>query len=154
MKQIFARHLYYHCLYYIKCKRRIGKNMTNKVTYRQQYTRCGKDRCRKCKEGSGHGPYWYAYWSENGRTVSKYIGIRPPDDLVNSSDAGNIPVPSPVLPEISMQRQDTPIVRIYLLGQFRIEYQNQNGSQVADSRPSHRRRTRKPPRPPRWERRA
>src|SRR5712691_2103611 len=52
--------------------------MNNKVTYRQQFTRCGKQRCRKCKEGTGHGPYWYAYWSENGRTISKYIGIHPP----------------------------------------------------------------------------
>src|ERR1700740_512999 len=55
--------------------------MNGKVTYRQQYTRCGKERCRKCKEGAGHGPYWYAYWSENGRTVSKYIGIHPPTEL-------------------------------------------------------------------------
>src|SRR5437764_4020606 len=55
--------------------------MSSKVTYRQQYTRCGKERCRKCKEGAGHGPYWYAYWSENGRTVSKYIGIRLPADI-------------------------------------------------------------------------
>src|SRR5450759_2787120 len=46
--------------------------MKSKVTYRQQYTRCGKQRCRKCREGEGHGPYWYAYWSEKGRTVSIY----------------------------------------------------------------------------------
>src|SRR5947207_7102410 len=52
--------------------------MSSKVTYRQQYTRCGKERCRKCKEGAGHGPYWYAYWSENGRTISKYVGMRLP----------------------------------------------------------------------------
>lgn len=52
--------------------------MNGKITYRQQYTRCGKQRCRKCKEGAGHGPYWYAYWSENGRTISKYIGIHLP----------------------------------------------------------------------------
>lgn len=56
--------------------------MNGKVTYRQQYTRCGKERCRKCKEGDGHGPYWYAYWSENGRTISKYIGIHPPVEVV------------------------------------------------------------------------
>ncbi|MEO7020660.1 MAG: DUF6788 family protein [Ktedonobacteraceae bacterium] len=55
--------------------------MNGKVTYRQQYTRCGKERCRKCKEGEGHGPYWYAYWSENGRTVSKYIGIHAPTEI-------------------------------------------------------------------------
>lgn len=54
--------------------------MNGKVTYRQQYTRCGKERCRKCKEGAGHGPYWYAYWSENGRTISKYIGIHSPTE--------------------------------------------------------------------------
>jgi predicted ATPase/DNA-binding SARP family transcriptional activator/Tfp pilus assembly protein PilF len=55
--------------------------MNRKVTYRQQYTRCGKPRCLKCKEGAGHGPYWYAYWSENGRTISKYIGIHPPAEI-------------------------------------------------------------------------
>src|SRR5260221_14735940 len=55
--------------------------MNNKVTYRQQFTRCGKERWRKCKERTGDGPYWYAYWSVNGRTVSKYIGIRPPENV-------------------------------------------------------------------------
>src|SRR5579864_3982351 len=66
------------------------KLMNNKVTYRQQFTRCGKQRCRKCKEGAGHGPYWYAYWSENGRTISKYIGIHPPSDLeITTSKAHN-----------------------------------------------------------------
>src|SRR5258708_247088 len=55
--------------------------MQGKVTYRQQYTRCGKERCRKCREGAGHGPYWYAYWSANGRTISKYIGIQAPPEL-------------------------------------------------------------------------
>src|SRR5579859_7899920 len=56
--------------------------MSSKITYRKQFTRCGKERCRKCKEGTGHGPYWYAYWSENGRTISKYIGIHPPAEFV------------------------------------------------------------------------
>src|SRR5258708_14665425 len=55
--------------------------MSNKITYRQQFTRCGKQRCRTCREGIGHGPYWYAYWSEKGRTRSKYIGIHRPDLL-------------------------------------------------------------------------
>src|SRR5579859_2517542 len=55
--------------------------MSSKVTYRQQFTRCGKERCHKCKEGPGHGPYWYAYWSVNGRTVSKYIGIHLPENV-------------------------------------------------------------------------
>src|SRR5450432_2968733 len=55
--------------------------MNSKVTYRQQYTRCGKQRCRKCREGVGHGPYWYAYWSEKGRTISKYVGTNLPTEV-------------------------------------------------------------------------
>ncbi len=55
--------------------------MNNKITYRQQYTRCGKQRCRKCREGVGHGPYWYAYWNEKGRTISKYVGTNLPTEV-------------------------------------------------------------------------
>lgn len=43
-------------------------------SYRQEYVRCGKPACKACKEGRGHGPYWYAYWSERGRTRKQYIG--------------------------------------------------------------------------------
>ena len=53
--------------------------MSGKVTYRQQFTRCGKQRCHKCRQGAGHGPYWYAYWSVNGRTISKYLGKDAPE---------------------------------------------------------------------------
>lgn len=42
-------------------------------TYRLEKVRCGKKGC-KCADGSLHGPYWYAYWSEEGKTRSKYIG--------------------------------------------------------------------------------
>ena len=41
-----------------------------KVSMRQQMVRCGKDGCTKCP----HGPYWYAYWTENGRRRSRYVG--------------------------------------------------------------------------------
>ncbi len=40
------------------------------VTYRLEKVKCGKKGCNKCP----HGPYWYAYWKENGKTKSKYIG--------------------------------------------------------------------------------
>lgn len=43
------------------------------ITYRQEYIKCGKEHC-KCVNGQGHGPYWYAYWNENGQTRKKYIG--------------------------------------------------------------------------------
>lgn len=47
-----------------------------RVTYRQEYVRCGKDACTTCP----HGPYWYAYWRENGRTRSQYIGRHLPGE--------------------------------------------------------------------------
>ena len=43
---------------------------TGKVTFRQQSVRCGKKGCTSCP----HGPYWYAYWREDGRVRSRYIG--------------------------------------------------------------------------------
>ncbi len=42
-------------------------------TYRLEYTRCGKAGC-KCVAGNLHGPYWYAYWTEAGKTKSRYVG--------------------------------------------------------------------------------
>lgn len=53
------------------------------TTYRQQMVRCGKSGCRRCSDGSGHGPYWYAFWrDENGRSRSRYCGLRKPDEAV------------------------------------------------------------------------
>lgn len=40
------------------------------TTWQREYVRCGKRRCKTCP----HGPYWYGYWKENGRTKSKYGG--------------------------------------------------------------------------------
>src|SRR6266568_3110084 len=47
--------------------------MNGKVTYHQQVSYCGKPRCHKCRDGVGHGPYWYAYTTVNGRTTRTYI---------------------------------------------------------------------------------
>ena len=44
------------------------------ITYQLQYRKCGKARCGTCKEGLGHGPYWYAYWREGTRLRSGYVG--------------------------------------------------------------------------------
>ena len=154
--------------------------MSNKITYRQQYTRCGKQRCRKCKEGSGHGPYWYAYWSENGRTISKYIGIHAPPEIEDSisealisqalSREGNAEFVEKIgasselaapggkdgLPGIDKDTQPLPVVRrpsgplgistpslrIYLLGQFRVERRVGGEWQTVTNRTWHRRRAR------------
>jgi len=40
------------------------------VHLRQQTVRCGKRDCTSCP----HGPYWYAYWTEDGKRRSRYIG--------------------------------------------------------------------------------
>ena len=40
------------------------------VRMRRQMVRCGKAECAKCP----HGPYWYAYWTEDGRRRSRYVG--------------------------------------------------------------------------------
>ena len=44
------------------------------VTYRREFVSCGKPDCTSCP----HGPYWYAYYREDGRLVSRYIGKEPP----------------------------------------------------------------------------
>src|SRR5260221_14755399 len=48
--------------------------MDDKVTYHQQISFCGQPRCRKCREGIGHGPYWYSYQVVDGRTIRPFIG--------------------------------------------------------------------------------
>ena len=40
------------------------------ITFRYETVRCGKKNCTRCP----HGPYWYAYWKEGGRTRSRYVG--------------------------------------------------------------------------------
>ncbi|MBV9690244.1 MAG: hypothetical protein JO202_11110 [Ktedonobacteraceae bacterium] len=44
------------------------------ITYQLQYRKCGKTACGTCRNGQGHGPYWYAYWREGSRLRSGYIG--------------------------------------------------------------------------------
>jgi hypothetical protein len=53
------------------------KDQTGRKTYRLENVRCGRASC-KCTDGKPHGPYWYAYWSEGGKTRSQYIGKRLP----------------------------------------------------------------------------
>ncbi len=49
---------------------------TAKVTFRQEMVKCGKQGCTRCP----HGPYWYAYWREDGRTRSRYVGKNLPGE--------------------------------------------------------------------------
>lgn len=43
---------------------------SERVTYRLETVRCGKEGCKSCP----HGPYWYAYYREGNRLKSRYIG--------------------------------------------------------------------------------
>jgi hypothetical protein len=47
-----------------------------RVSYRQEHVRCGKPGCGACP----HGPYWYAYWKQDGRTRKQYIGRHLPGE--------------------------------------------------------------------------
>jgi hypothetical protein len=52
-------------------RRRVGRVPgSQKVTYRLEEVKCGKATCTRCP----HGPYWYAYWREDGRVRSRYLG--------------------------------------------------------------------------------
>ncbi|MCU0552683.1 MAG: hypothetical protein MUC48_25415 [Leptolyngbya sp. Prado105] len=43
--------------------------------YQLERVRCGKPNCKCVGENAElHGPYWYAYWREDGKLKSRYIG--------------------------------------------------------------------------------
>jgi hypothetical protein len=56
----------------------IEERKTPTGTLRLELVNCGKDRCKRCRGGPAHGPYWYAYWKQDGHTRSKYIGKQLP----------------------------------------------------------------------------
>ncbi|HEY7124128.1 MAG TPA: DUF6788 family protein [Ktedonobacterales bacterium] len=57
------------------------------ITYQLQYRKCGKSTCSTCKQGHGHGPYWYAYWREGARLRSGYIGKSQPASVTSAEAA-------------------------------------------------------------------
>ncbi|HEY8284660.1 MAG TPA: BTAD domain-containing putative transcriptional regulator [Chloroflexota bacterium] len=80
------------------------------VRYRSKYTRCHKPNCRRCLEGPGHGPYWYALWSENGRVQSRYLGTKGPEAALAADH------------ETTADRATSlPLWRVTTLGRFAVE---------------------------------
>jgi hypothetical protein len=55
----------------------VEENSRDNKTYRLVAIRCGKENC-KCSGGKGHGPYWYAFWSDRGATRCEYVGKKLP----------------------------------------------------------------------------
>lgn len=95
--------------------------MNSKVTYHQQVSYCGKPRCRRCREGIGHGPYWYAYQAKDGRTTRTYVGKQLPPEIQASMEGvyGQTVMHAPDSTQHSEREQAT--MRVYALGQFRLE---------------------------------
>ncbi|WP_069804318.1 DUF6788 family protein [Thermogemmatispora onikobensis] len=107
--------------------------MSTKVTYHQQISFCGKPRCRKCNTGIGHGPYWYAYKTVNGRTTRTYIGKTLPPDVqpeqIQTWIAGR-----------PAQDDDPAVLRVSMLGRFELERRvGRNWQTVEDVRWNHQR---------------
>nr|BBH94785.1 hypothetical protein KTA_29840 [Thermogemmatispora argillosa] len=86
--------------------------MNSKVTYYRQYSFCGKPQCKKCREGRGHGPYWYAYRSEGGHATRTYIGRTLPPEALAQTEQQEI---------VAGLAGQPPLRRLYLLGSFRLE---------------------------------
>ena len=70
------------------------------ITYQLQYRKCGKASCSTCRNGQGHGPYWYAYWREGSRLRSGYVGKVHPNLHHASATAEGHKEPSVVLNEL------------------------------------------------------
>jgi len=50
----------------------IRERIPPSVVYQQKPAKCG---CKNCKEGGeGHGLYWYAYFTYQGKTRCVYVG--------------------------------------------------------------------------------
>src|SRR5690242_8693258 len=99
----------------LKRQRQKENAMQEKVTYHQQPSFCGKPGCRKCRNGVGHGPYWYAYTTVAGQTRRTYVGKELPSEAqmmysaqkaeVHTTDDTGIAVPAVSLPA-SLQAVD------------------------------------------------
>lgn len=77
-KQLLKLDAWLHELLAAATRRQVlEKHTAANKTYQLEGVRCGKKNCH-CAEGKPHGPYWYAYWTEGGRTLSQYIGKEPP----------------------------------------------------------------------------
>ena len=57
-----------------KSREVVRREQIGYMTLQLEKVNCGKAKCRKCKAGPAHGPYWYGYWKDGNRTRSKYIG--------------------------------------------------------------------------------
>src|SRR5262249_19097713 len=97
-----------------------------RVSYRQQFRRCGKPGCPTCRPGQpGHGPYWYATWWADGRTHSQYLGRQAPAGIASveqPAPAPETPARSPAaeMPVWSLPEVAADQLRVRTLGAFEV----------------------------------
>lgn len=72
-------------------RRTVGEvRHTSAGSYRWEMVRCGKDRCKKCRDrGEGHGPYLYRYFRRGGKLASEYVKL---SELASHPGAPSRPV--------------------------------------------------------------
>ena len=74
------------------------------ITYSQQFRRCHKGDCAQCTAGgAGHGPYWFAYWREDGRLRSRYLGKHAPAALSSAEGPSEGALPSHTQPTLRVR---------------------------------------------------
>ena len=56
------------------------------IVYFQEHRKCGKETCKTCQDGPGHGPYW---WSRDTTGKRKYIGVNLPKDVTEAEKERN-----------------------------------------------------------------
>ena len=56
------------------------------MVYFQEHRKCGKETCKTCQDGPGHGPYW---WSRDTTGKRKYIGVNLPKDVTEAEKERN-----------------------------------------------------------------
>ncbi|HVA89243.1 MAG TPA: BTAD domain-containing putative transcriptional regulator, partial [Chloroflexota bacterium] len=89
------------------------------ITYQRKYTRCHKPTCRRCAEGPGHGPYWYAFWWEDGRTHSRYLGKVAPAATEGTTPLASLSLDTVPVPDQGIMAP--PSLRVITLGRFAVE---------------------------------
>ena len=71
-------------------------------TLRLERVKCGKDRCKKCAEGGGHGPYWYLYFRCHGKLTSRWAVAQRAGSLpALLLDSGQLPALLAELPGVT-----------------------------------------------------
>jgi DnaJ-like protein len=69
----------------------MGKPFPPNATLLRQKINCGNPRCGTCRGVRYvHGPYWYAYWWEAGRTRSAYVGKKHPGGAAGERESRKV----------------------------------------------------------------